>query len=44
MMKGVFEIVKAMDEDLGRGSTSNQDRIKKVIQYIKDNRVTFKFN
>ena len=43
MMKGVFEIAKAMDEDLGRGATQNQDRVRNVIQYIKDNRVAFQF-
>jgi hypothetical protein len=43
MMQGVFEIAKAMDDDLGRGATQNQERVKNVIQYIKDNRVAFKF-
>jgi len=43
MMGGVFEIVKAMDEDLGESVTKNQERIKNVIQYIKDNRVVFEF-
>jgi len=43
MMKGVFEIAKAMDEDLGRGATQNQDRVRNVIQYVKDNRIAFEF-
>ena len=43
MMRGVFEIAKAMDDDLGRGTTQNQDRVKNVIQYIKDNRIAFEF-
>jgi len=43
-MKETFEIVKAMDEDLGEKSTQNQERIKKVIQYVKDNRIVFKFD
>ncbi len=43
MMKGVSEIAKAMDEDLGRNTTQNQDRVKNVIQYIKDNRTAFEF-
>lgn len=43
MMKGVFEIAKALDEDLGENITQNQDRIKNVIQYIKDNKVAFEF-
>ena len=41
MMKGVFEIAEAMDEDLGDNITKNQERVKNVIQYIKDNRVAF---
>lgn len=43
MMKGVFEIAKAMDEDMGGGSVRHQQRVKNVIQYIKDNRVAFEF-
>jgi hypothetical protein len=43
MVNGVFEIAKAMDEDLGRGATQNQDRVRNVIQYIKDNRIAFEF-
>lgn len=39
----IFEIAKAMDEDLGENVTQNQDRIRNVIQYIKDNRVAFEF-
>ena len=39
----VFEITKAMDEDLGENVTQNQDRIKNVIQYIKDNLIVFEF-
>lgn len=42
-MKGVFEIAKAMDEDLGRGSVKNQERVKNVIQYVKDNKIAFEF-
>lgn len=36
-------IAKAMDEDLGGGSTRHQTRVKNVIQYIKDNQVVFEF-
>lgn len=43
MVNGIFEIAKAMDDDLGRGSTQNQDRARNVIQYIKDNRIAFEF-
>ena len=36
-MKEVFEIAKAMDEDLGENLNQNQQRIKRVYQYICDN-------
>jgi hypothetical protein len=42
-VKEIFEIAKAMDDDLGRGSMQNQDRVRNVIQYIKDNRIAFEF-
>jgi hypothetical protein len=42
-MKEVFEIAKAMDEDLGDGVEQNQKRIKSVQQYILDNWVVFQF-
>ena len=43
MMKGVFEIVEDMDDDLGRDVKKNQERIQSVIQYFKDNKVAFEF-
>lgn len=43
MIKGAFEIAKAMDEDLGGNVTKNQERVNNVIQYIKDNEIAFKF-
>lgn len=43
MMDGVWEIAKAMDDDEGDSSAKNQDRIKKIIQYINDNRAVFQF-
>lgn len=43
MMQGVFEIVKAMDEDLGSQTNQNRNRITSVIRYIKDNRIAFEF-
>ena len=43
MMDGVWEIVKAMDDDEGDGSIKNKDRIKKIIQYIQDNWAVFQF-
>lgn len=42
-MKEVFEIAKAMDEDLGEGLMQNQKRIKSVQQYISDNWAVFQF-
>ncbi|MFA5777848.1 MAG: hypothetical protein WC906_05460 [Parcubacteria group bacterium] len=42
-LKGVFEIARAMDGDLGREAMQNQDRVGNVIQYIKDNRIAFEF-
>lgn len=43
MMQGVFEIAKAMDKDLGESVTQNQQRVRNVIQYIKDNQAVFQF-
>lgn len=43
LLNDVWEIVSAMDDDEGNVSTKNQDRIKNVIQYIKDNRAAFQF-
>lgn len=40
---GIIEISKALDVDLKNNSTQNQDRIKNVIQYIKDNQLAFQF-
>lgn len=39
----IFEIAKAMDEDLGENVTQNQARVKSVIQYIRDNQIAFEF-
>lgn len=39
----VFEIAREMDDDLGKGMTQNQDRVRNVIQYVLDNRVVFQF-
>lgn len=41
MIDGVWEVARAMDEDEGNNLMSNQDRIKKVIQYIRDNQSIF---
>lgn len=42
-MNHVFKIAEAMDEDLGGNVTKNQERVKNVIQYIKDNKIAFEF-
>lgn len=42
-VKEIFEICKEMDRQSGEQTTPNQDRIKNVIQYIKDNRAAFEF-
>ena len=39
----IIEIVKTMDEDIKTGSTENQNRIKNVLKYIKDNEEAFRF-
>lgn len=36
-------IAESMDEDLDNGKTQNQDRLRKVFQYIQDNKVAFQF-
>ena len=43
MMRGVFEITRAMDTDLGENVSQNQQRVALVIQYIKDNQIAFQF-
>jgi hypothetical protein len=42
-VKEIYEIAKAMDEDLPGDSIMNQQRIKKLIQYLKDNLIAFEF-
>lgn len=39
----ILEIAKNLDDDLGRGATKNQERVKNVMQYVKDNRMVFEF-
>jgi hypothetical protein len=43
MLKGVFEIAQAMDEDMNGDTTRNQERVRNVIQYIEDNKIAFQF-
>lgn len=42
-IKNIFEIAKAMDDDLKNGVVKNQERVNNVIQYIKDNKIAFEF-
>lgn len=37
----IFNIVKAMDGDMGNGNMDNQTRIKRVMQYVMDNKFVF---
>lgn len=39
----VSKISKALDEDLRENVTQNQQRVRNVIQYIKDNQAVFQF-
>jgi hypothetical protein len=43
MMEEIFQIAKAMDEDLENNATQNQERVRNVVQYISDNRIVFEF-
>lgn len=43
IIKEIFEIARSMDDDLGERVTQNQDRVRNIIQYIKDNRSAFEF-
>ena len=43
VVKDVMEIAKALDEDLGEGVAKNQERVKNIIRYIKDNKPVFEF-
>lgn len=42
-LQEIIEIAKSMDEDMQSASVENQNRIKNVIRYIKDNREAFEF-
>jgi hypothetical protein len=42
-IKEIFEIAKSMDDDLGDQIKQNQERVKNVIQYVKDNQIAFEF-
>ena len=41
-IREALEISKALDESNGSG-TQNQDRLKNIIQYVKDNSIAFEF-
>ncbi len=42
-VEDIFRIAKLLDEDLGNNSTKNQERVKNIIQYVKDNKIVFEF-
>lgn len=42
-IREVLEIAKVMDTDIATNSTKNQERVRNVIQYIKDNQIVFEF-
>lgn len=42
-LQEVIEIAKEMDEDVRMGKTENQNRVKNVIRYIRDNKEAFQF-
>jgi hypothetical protein len=43
-IENILKITQDMDKDLGENVTQNQDRLKNIIQYIKDNHAVFEFN
>jgi hypothetical protein len=43
LLNSVWEIAKSMDDDASEDLKKNQGRVKKVIQYIYDNRAMFQF-
>jgi len=42
-LQEILKIVASMDEDVRMGNTENQNRIKNVIRYIRDNKEAFEF-
>jgi hypothetical protein len=39
----IVEIAKAMDAEIVGGSTQNQQRVKRVFDYIRNNKIVFRF-
>lgn len=39
----MLRITAMMDEEIGKGSTENRQRLRKVIRYVRDNQVVFRF-
>ena len=39
----IFAIAKAMDREMGENVLQNQQRVARIIQYIKDNQAIFQF-
>ncbi len=42
-LKDIWEVAKAMDEDLNDNAKNNRLRVKNVLQYIYDNQIAFHF-
>lgn len=42
-IKEILEIAKYMDDDFGDNIIENQNRVKKVLKYIRDNKIVFQF-
>lgn len=40
-IEDILNIAKGLDEDMGGNTTKNLDRVKKNIQYVRNNKVVF---
>lgn len=43
-IKEVIEIGRMLDDDYGQNTEKNQERIRRVYQYIRDNSIAFQFD
>ena len=39
----MLSITAMMDEEMGKGSMENQQRLKRIIRYLRDNQIVFRF-
>lgn len=39
----MMQIATTMDQEIGKGSIVNQQRLRKVFNYLRDNQIVFKF-